>query len=85
MKWYVYMLRLTNGTIYVGSTNDLNRRFSEHSTGRGSLTCRKSKPAELIYSESWPDRTAAVRRERQFKKWSRRESRTTQTASPNRR
>jgi predicted GIY-YIG superfamily endonuclease len=53
------------------STKDLNRRFSELSTGRGSFTGLKSKPAELIYSESWPDRTSAVRRERQLKKWSR--------------
>jgi len=65
------MLRLTNGTIYAGSTNDLDRRLTEHSTGRGSFSCRKSKPVELIYSESWPDRTAAVRRERQLTRWSR--------------
>ena len=71
MKWHVYMLRLTNGTIYVGSTNDLNRRWAEHTAGRGSFSCKKSKPAEVIYSETHPDRISAVRRERQLKKWSR--------------
>ncbi|MDR3424742.1 MAG: GIY-YIG nuclease family protein [Alphaproteobacteria bacterium] len=28
--WYVYFLQLHNGDIYVGSTNDLKRRFSCH-------------------------------------------------------
>ena len=28
--WYVYFLQLNNGDIYVGSTNDLKRRFSSH-------------------------------------------------------
>ena len=30
--WYVYFLELSNGDIYVGSTNDLKRRLSSHQT-----------------------------------------------------
>ncbi len=50
MTWHVYMLRLRNGTIYVGHTNDPQRRFSEHSAGRGSKTTKDSAPIELIYT-----------------------------------
>jgi len=31
--WYVYFLELNNGNIYVGSTDDLKRRFSSHQAG----------------------------------------------------
>ncbi len=31
--WYVYFLQLSNGDIYVGSTNELKRRFSSHQAG----------------------------------------------------
>ena len=32
--WHVYFLELTNGDIYVGSTNDLRRRFNSHQTDK---------------------------------------------------
>jgi predicted GIY-YIG superfamily endonuclease len=31
--WYVYFLELSNGDVYVGSTNDLRRRFKSHQNG----------------------------------------------------
>jgi putative endonuclease len=36
--WYVYFLALSNGDIYVGSTNDLKRRFKSHGLGRVEST-----------------------------------------------
>jgi predicted GIY-YIG superfamily endonuclease len=44
--WYVYFLRLNNGDIYVGSTNDLKRRFSSHRAGQVSST-KAYQPAVL--------------------------------------
>lgn len=44
--WYVYFLRLANGDIYVGSTNDLRRRVEEHRSGRVRST-HKLLPATL--------------------------------------
>jgi putative endonuclease len=38
--WYVYFLELSNGDIYVGSTNDLRRRFSSHQEGSVASTCK---------------------------------------------
>ena len=38
--WYVYFLELKNGSIYVGSTNDLRRRLSSHE--RGHVTSTKA-------------------------------------------
>jgi predicted GIY-YIG superfamily endonuclease len=71
MLWYVYLLRLRNDRIYVGCTNDLERRLSEHAGGTGSKTTFDSRPIELIHFESYADRSVALRREQQLKGWSR--------------
>lgn len=44
--WYVYFLQLRNGDIYVGSTNDLKRRFASHQAGQ-VLSTRTHIPALL--------------------------------------
>jgi len=44
--WYVYFLQLSNGDIYVGSTNDLKRRFSSHQSGH-VLSTSAHLPAQL--------------------------------------
>lgn len=44
--WYVYFLQLSNNDIYVGSTNDLKRRFSSHQAGSVKST-RAYLPATL--------------------------------------
>ena len=36
--WYVYVLKMTDGEYYVGSTGDLKRRMDEHAGGRGIAT-----------------------------------------------
>lgn len=45
--WYVYFLRLANGDVYVGSTNDLKRRISTHRVG-DVISTKRYLPAELI-------------------------------------
>ena len=77
---YVYILRLENHHLYVGSTNDLSRRLAEHRNGCGCKTTRPERSrmgtsdsllVELLYSEKLPDLAAALNRERQLKGWSR--------------
>jgi predicted GIY-YIG superfamily endonuclease len=45
--WYVYFLRLSNDDVYVGSTNDLRRRFGSHQKGHVAST-RALRPAILL-------------------------------------
>ena len=52
--------------IYVGSTNDLERRLREHNSGK-SIYTRRYKPWELVYSEDISDLISAKRREKYFK------------------
>jgi predicted GIY-YIG superfamily endonuclease len=71
MPFHVYILRLRDGQLYVGSTEDLARRLVEHRAGTASRTTALLGPVEHIYSEPHPDRSSAIRRERQIKGWSR--------------
>ncbi len=44
--WYVYFLEVTNGDIYVGSTNDLRRRVKSHQDGH-VLSTKQHLPVAL--------------------------------------
>lgn len=54
IMFYTYVLKsIKNGNLYVGSTNDLRRRFKEHNSGQGGEYTRKNKPFVLIYYEAY--------------------------------
>jgi len=70
---FVYIL--TNGdrhtVLYIGVTNSLERRASEHSLGFGSAFARQHNAHKLIYFEAYPNPTGAIAREKQLKRWRR--------------
>ena len=71
MPYFVYLLQLKNGQIYVGSTGDLARRIAEHRNGQGGRTTSIGKVRDLMYSEEYPSRLMAEAREAQLKRWTR--------------
>ena len=68
MAWDVYMLRCGDGSLYTGSTTDVERRLREHQGGTGARYTRSRPPVTLAYAEEAPDRSAAQRREAAIKK-----------------
>ena len=70
-KWYVYILRCGDGTLYCGSTDDVQRRFQMHSNGKGAKYTRGRGPLELVYTEELENCSAALKREHAIKKISR--------------
>jgi putative endonuclease len=70
--YFVYILASDSRQLYVGVTNDLYRRLSEHrsSLDPTSYTSRH-RTFRLVYCESTGDVTAAIRREKQIKCWKR--------------
>jgi putative endonuclease len=64
--WYVYFLELSNGDIYVGSTNDLRRRFTSHQEGHVASTS-KYRPLVLRSYVAVADEATARQLERYFK------------------
>jgi putative endonuclease len=66
----VYVLRCADGTFYVGSAQDLDARVKAHNDGRAAAHTFKRRPIHLAYSESFDSKLAAIKRERQLKRWS---------------
>jgi predicted GIY-YIG superfamily endonuclease len=69
--WFVYILRCSDDSLYVGETNDVAARLSRHNDGRGSLFMARRTPARLVFTEAHDSRDNAVARERQLKRWTR--------------
>jgi len=67
--YYVYIMTNRSRTLYIGMTNDLERRVYEHKTGRGSRFTAKYRIKQLVYYESTNDVHVAIRREKQLKGW----------------
>ena len=70
-KWYVYILRCGDETLYTGITTDVLRRLQMHRSGRGAKYTRGRQPLELVYTEVCKDHSQALKREWQIKQLSR--------------
>lgn len=69
---FVYILRCSDNSYYVGSTRDLERRLWEHGTGVGARFTRSRRPVTLVFAEEYPRIDEAFAREKQVQGWSRR-------------
>jgi len=73
LVWFVYMLRCSDGSLYTGYTDDVQRRLSVHNSGKGAKYTRSRLPVEVVYREEVPDKSAAMRREAAIKKLTRKQ------------
>lgn len=71
LSWFVYILECSDGSLYTGITNDLDRRLKEHEAGKGAKYTRGRSPLKIVYSENADDKGAALRREIKIKSFSR--------------
>lgn len=71
MTYYLYILRTSLNTLYIGQTNNLEKRFKEHKnkTSKSAKYVRYFDSVELVYSENFQTRKEAMKRETQLKKW----------------
>ncbi len=70
MKYYFYIVRCSDNSLYSGITTDLKRRIEEHNSDgkKGAKYLRAKKPVILVYSEKFKDRNSALVREAEVKK-----------------
>ena len=68
--YYVYIVECDDGTYYTGYTSDISRRINEHNNGTGAKYTRSRNPVELIYYETFEDRSEAMSREYTIKQLS---------------
>lgn len=73
MKNYVYILECSDGSLYTGWTNDLEKRIEKHNSGEGAKYTRGRTPCKLVYFEECETKIEATKREFAIKKLTRNE------------
>jgi putative endonuclease len=72
VTYYVYILECADDTLYVGCTNNLERRLLQHNQSKGGAHYTKiRRPVVLKYSEMFATLAEARRREAEIKSWKR--------------
>ena len=71
--WCVYAIECEDGSLYIGHTENIERRYEEHSKGKGADWTKRHPPKRVAYWEEAPTQTEAVERERKLKSGSGRE------------
>jgi putative endonuclease len=71
-KYWVYMVRCSDGSLYTGTTSDLDRRLGQHNSGKASKYTRARLPVKLAYVEKASSRSSALKRELEMKRLGRR-------------
>lgn len=66
--WYVYMLLCDQKIFYVGITNSIVNRFTEH-VNKKSFFTKKFSDFRFVYAEKYSDKYQAAKREKQLKGW----------------
>ena len=69
--WVVYILRCVDGSLYIGQTNDLEKRVAKHNNGVAAAHTACRRPVHVVYTEEHPNLAESSRRERQLKRWTR--------------
>ena len=68
---FTYIIQCSDGSYYVGSTHDLDKRMKQHQSGQGCLYTKNHRPVKLVYKEEYETYQQAFERERQIHGWSR--------------
>ena len=71
LAYYVCMLRCSDGSSYVGQTNDLEHRLAAHERGAIKGYTLSRPPVELVFSDQFSTMLEVFHRERQIRGWSR--------------
>lgn len=69
--YFVYLIECADKSLYTGITTDVARRFREHRQGRGGHYTAAKGASKMRYTEEHPDRSSALRREAEIKRWPR--------------
>ena len=56
MKWCVYILKCSDGSLYTGISNSLSQRVDTHNSGKGAKYTKSRLPVTLVYEEHTHDK-----------------------------
>ena len=70
VMYYTYILLTENNTFYCGYTDNLEKRFNKHLSGKGAKYTRANKPVKIVYSKEFCTKSEAMKEEARLKKLS---------------
>ncbi len=70
-RWFVYVVRCVDGSLYTGISTDVTARVAAHNAGRGARYTRSRRPVELVHTERKNSQSTALKREAAIKAWPR--------------
>ena len=73
VPWSVYLVRCSDGTLYCGISNNVTKRIDAHNNGKGAKYTKSRLPVSLVYHEEIGSMSAAMKRECQIKKMTRKQ------------
>ena len=74
MKYFVYIVKCCDDTLYTGITTDIERRVSEHNGDcKGAKYTKMRQPVQLVYEAAFPDRSSASSEEYKIKQMTRKQ------------
>ncbi|AMK23401.1 MULTISPECIES: TrmJ/YjtD family RNA methyltransferase [unclassified Sphingobium] len=71
MTFHAYMLRCSDGSYYLGHTDNLEYRVAQHQAGEVEGYTQKRRPVSLVWQQDFGTRNEALSAEQQIKGWSR--------------
>ena len=60
---YTYIVKCSDGSLYTGWTNDIEKRIAAHNAGKGAKYTKPRRPVELVYLEKFETKKEAMSRE----------------------
>lgn len=69
-KWFLYIIRTANQSLYTGITTDVTRRLQQHQNGKGAKCLKRHKDLTIAYQIFIGDKSLALKLEYQIKQFS---------------
>ena len=70
-RYYTYIILTKDNTLYCGYTDDLEKRFEAHVSGKGAKYTKVHKPLKIVYSKEFGTKSEAMKEEYRIKKMTR--------------
>ena len=70
-RWFVYIVRCRDGSLYTGTARDVSARLALHDAGKGAKYTASRGPVKLLWQEGPMTVSRALRREHQIKRLTR--------------
>ena len=67
-RWFVYIVKCKDQTLYTGISRDVEKRVKEHSNTKRCRYTRSRQPVKLVYKQRCSNHSVAMKREKQIKR-----------------